>query len=254
MTKKRTIIEVVLVLGLSIGMSSLYSMVSLTRRVLSEVPLQEQTATLNRPLAPEPVFDLIYQVLAIASSLIPVALVLFLVAGNTRPRFASIGLDATRPVKDSLSGLGLAALIGIPGLFLYVLGVWWGFTVQIVPSALDALWWSVPILLAHAVKAALVEEIIGVGYFITRALSLNVPVVVVVVAHALLRATYHLYQGFGPFLGNFIMGLIFAWWFLRTRRLMPLIVAHFAIDAVAFVGYPLWTSFAPDFPTGFGLE
>ncbi len=249
MSKKRTIVEIVLVLGLSIGISALYSMVSITRRVMSDTPLQEQTATINRPLAPEPIFDLIYQLLAITSALVPVALVLFLVSQSRPPRFHTIGLDGSKPVVDSLTGIGLAALIGIPGLGLYAAGVWWGMTVQIVPTALDTLWWTIPVLLLHAVKAALVEEVIGVGYFISRLMSLNVPIALIVVAHALLRATYHLYQGFGPFFGNFVMGLIFAWWFLKTGRLAPLIVAHFAIDAVAFVGYPLWAENAPDFLT-----
>ena len=54
---------------------------------------------------------------------------------------------------------------------------------------------------------------------------------------AVLRGSYHLYQGFGGFLGNAIMGLIFGWWFLRTRRVWPLIVAHSVIDAVSFIGY-----------------
>jgi membrane protease YdiL (CAAX protease family) len=134
-------------------------------------------------------------------------------------------------------------------LALYVAGVWWGVTVQIVPTVLDTHWWTIPILLAHAVKAALVEEVISLGYLMTRLAGLNVPVALIVVAHAVLRATYHLYQGFGPFLGNLVMGLVFAWWFLKTRRLAPLIVAHFAIDAVAFVGYPLWAENAPDFLT-----
>ena len=33
------------------------------------------------------------------------------------------------------------------------------------------------------------------------------------------------------------MGLIFGLWFLRTRRVWPLIVAHSVIDAVSFIGY-----------------
>lgn len=249
MSTRRTIVEIVLVLGLSVGMSALYSMVSITRRVMSETPLGEQTATINRPLAPEPAFDLIYQLLAITSALIPVALVFFLIAAPRPPRFGAIGLDGKAPLRDGVSGLGLAALIGIPGLALYAAGVWWGLTVNIVPTVLDTHWWTIPILLAHAVKAALVEEVIAVGYLITRLASLNIPLGLIIVAHALLRATYHLYQGFGPFVGNLIMGLIFAWWFLKTQRLVPLIVAHFAIDAVAFVGYPLWAENVPDFLT-----
>ncbi len=33
------------------------------------------------------------------------------------------------------------------------------------------------------------------------------------------------------------MGLLFGWFFLRTRRVMPLIVAHTILDVVSFVGY-----------------
>jgi membrane protease YdiL (CAAX protease family) len=52
-----------------------------------------------------------------------------------------------------------------------------------------------------------------------------------------LRGTYHLYQGFGQALGNAVMGALFAWWFQRTGRLWPLLVAHTLLDVVAFVGY-----------------
>jgi membrane protease YdiL (CAAX protease family) len=52
-----------------------------------------------------------------------------------------------------------------------------------------------------------------------------------------LRGSYHLYQGFGGFLGNVIMGLVFGRVWQRTNRLWPLVLAHFLIDFVAFVGY-----------------
>ena len=35
------------------------------------------------------------------------------------------------------------------------------------------------------------------------------------------------------------MGLVFGWLFLRWRRVGPMVVAHFLIDAAAFVGYAL---------------
>jgi membrane protease YdiL (CAAX protease family) len=61
-------------------------------------------------------------------------------------------------------------------------------------------------------------------------------------ASAVLRGSYHLYQGFGPFLGNAVMGLIFAEWFRRGGRVMPLIIAHTLLDVVAFVGYDLFAT------------
>ncbi|MBD4678141.1 CPBP family intramembrane metalloprotease, partial [Xanthomonas citri pv. citri] len=54
-----------------------------------------------------------------------------------------------------------------------------------------------------------------------------------------IRGGYHLYQGIGGFVGNVVMGLIFGWLYTRTRRVMPLVVAHTILDIVSFVGYAL---------------
>jgi membrane protease YdiL (CAAX protease family) len=59
----------------------------------------------------------------------------------------------------------------------------------------------------------------------------------VIVASAVLRGSYHLYQGFGAFVGNAIMGVVFGLFYLRFKRVAPLIVAHTLLDVVAFVGY-----------------
>ena len=37
-------------------------------------------------------------------------------------------------------------------------------------------------------------------------------------------------------LGNVVMGLVFAFVFIKWRRLGPLILAHFLLDFVSFVG------------------
>jgi len=58
-------------------------------------------------------------------------------------------------------------------------------------------------------------------------------------ASAVLRGSYHLYQGFGGFLGNVVLGLVFGRVWQRTNRLWPLVVGHTVIDVVAFVGYAL---------------
>ena len=55
----------------------------------------------------------------------------------------------------------------------------------------------------------------------------------------MLRGSYHLYQGISAGLGNIVMGVVFAWYFHKTGRIWPLIIAHFLIDAVAFIAYPL---------------
>jgi membrane protease YdiL (CAAX protease family) len=78
-----------------------------------------------------------------------------------------------------------------------------------------------------------------VGYLMTRLRQLGLSTVTIVACSAVLRGSYHLYQGFGAFVGNAVMGVVFALFFLRTKRVMPLIVAHTLLDVAAFVGYTL---------------
>jgi membrane protease YdiL (CAAX protease family) len=141
--------------------------------------------------------------------------------------------------REIASGFGLAALIGIPGIGVYLAARAFDLGVTVVPTALDAHWWTIPVLVLWALRAGLGEEIIVVGYLFDRLKAIGWTPWVIVGAAALLRGTYHLYQGFGGFAGNIAMGLIFGAVYLRTRRLAPLIVAHVLIDITAFVGYPL---------------
>ncbi len=223
-------------LGLSLGQSAVYALVSLTA-TLTRGPLSEATATLNASRSPRPYLDLTYQVLAVGFGLVPVALALFLLSEPGRRAVHRIGFDLRRPGRDLLVGAGLAALIGLPGLGLYAAGRALGVTATVVPAALDAFWWTVPVLVLSAVKNAVLEEVVVVGYLVERLEQLRWGVPVIVVGTALLRGSYHLYQGFGPFAGNVVMGVVFTLVYLRTRRVMPLVVAHTLLDVVAFVGY-----------------
>lgn len=231
--------EVLIVLGLSLGQSAVYAVVSLVAK-LTTGPLAQQTATLNAPQSPRPYLDLTYQLLSISFALVPVVLALFLLSDPGRSAVRRIGFDAARPVRDLAWGAGLAAVIGLPGLGLYFAGKAFGITATVVPSALDAYWWTVPVLLLSAVKNAVLEEVVAVGYLIERTERLGWSVPAIVAASAVLRGGYHLYQGFGPFIGNVVMGIVFALFYLRTRRVMPLVVAHTLLDVVAFVGYDLF--------------
>jgi hypothetical protein len=60
---------------------------------------------------------------------------------------------------------------------------------------------------------------------------------VAVALAALLRGSYHLYQGLGGFVGNLAMGLLFGWLYRRWGRVTPFVVAHTVLDVGAFVGY-----------------
>lgn len=246
----RTIIEMWIVLGLSLGASALYSIVSIIQRTLAAESIKDQSATINRPLAQEPIFDLIYQLLGIATALVPVALVLYLLWSPGRSPFARIGLDFSNFGRDTTRGFALAALIGIPGIAFYLIGNFIGITVKIVPTALGSYWWTIPVLVLIALRAALEEEVIVVGYLFTRLRELGWKPWLIIATSAILRGSYHLYQGFGPFIGNAVMGVIFGMAYQRWGRVMPLVIAHFILDVVSFVGYPIVAHLAPGFLPG----
>ncbi|MBB5871149.1 membrane protease YdiL (CAAX protease family) [Allocatelliglobosispora scoriae] len=238
--------EVLLVLGLSLGQSAVYSVVSLIAKLTKDQELSSQQATLNPSQAPgRPWLDLSLQLLGILFALVPVGMAYHLLGRDPgRPRLV-LGLDRRRPLLDLGGGAALAAVIGLPGLGLYLLARELGLNATVVPAALGEVWWAVPVLILAALENALLEEIIVVGYLMTRLRQLAWSPVAVIAASALLRGSYHLYQGFGAFVGNAVMGVIFALVFLRTRRVGPLIVAHTLLDVVAFVGYAILRDVLP---------
>ena len=242
--------EIAIVLALGLGQSAIYSVVQLAYRLTDSTPLADQTTTLNPSRSDRELFDLIYQVLSIGFSLVPVLLVCFLLWQNSRPRLGRLGLDGTRVGRDTSRGILLVLAIGIPGLSLYIVGRMLGWFVAVNPTGLDAHWWTVPILLLSAARASIQEEFVVLGYLFARLKDLGWGLWPIIVATSVLRASYHLYQGPGAFVGNLAMGLLFGWLYSRSGRLMPFLVAHFLIDATVFVGYP-WA--AATWPALFGL-
>jgi len=245
-SRRRITAEVWIVLGLSLGQSGVYALVNIVARLTAGTPLAEQTATLNASQSERPYLDLVYQLLSIGFALVPVALALYLLSANGRSATRSLGLDGTRPARDVGWGFALAAAIGIPGLAFYALGRAVGITVEVQASALDAYWWTVPVLVLSAFQNGLLEEVIAVGYLYERTRDLGWNRVRFIVASSLLRGSYHLYQGIGPFIGNVVMGVVFSWFYTSPRfqpggrhRIVPLVVAHTLLDIVAFVGYAL---------------
>ena len=237
--RRRITAEIWIVLGLSLGQSAVYAVVSLVAKLTAGPPLASQSTALNVSQSPRPLLDLTYQLLSIVFALIPVALALYLLSGPGRSALRRIGLTAARPWRDLGWGVALAASIGIPGLAFYAVGRALGITVQVQASALNASWWTIPVLVLSALQNGLLEEVVAVGYLSEKLGQLKWRGPVIVVASALLRGSYHLYQGWGPFIGNAIMGVVFAEYYRRTRRVAPLVVAHFLMDMVVFVGYDL---------------
>jgi membrane protease YdiL (CAAX protease family) len=216
---------------------------SIIEKLTRPVPLSQQTTAMNSSATPDrPWLDLAYQLANILLPLVPVLLAIYLLNHVLRPssdvragRF--LGLDRTEPGRDLLRGLGLAAVIGIPGLGLYFAARALGVNTSISAANLEAAWWTVPVLVLAALGNAVLEEVVMVGYLFTRWRQAGWAWPTVILVSALVRGSYHLYQGFGGFVGNIAMGLILGLVFVRVRRVMPLVVCHALLDTVAFVGY-----------------
>lgn len=227
-------IEIGVMLAVTFGVSAVTAVLQLLDGVLSG--LAGRRVRLNPNLSRYDLINLGLNLASVAQLVAWGALGLYLLwRSGTSP--ARLGLGRMRWRSDILGGLGLAALIGIPGLLLYLAARWLGMNAQVEPSALHDTWWRIPVLILSAFANGFAEEVVVVGYLITRLKQLGFSQNRAILVSSVLRGTYHLYQGFGAGLGNLVMGLVFGYAWCRTGRLWPLVIAHGVIDTVAFVGY-----------------
>jgi membrane protease YdiL (CAAX protease family) len=229
--------EIIVVFAVSLGGSALFAVISLIGSLTARKALHQQQALLVGSMAPgRPLLDLTFQLANVLTTLAPVALVFYLLARSGEGP-SVMGLDTRHPAQDAARGAALAALIGGTGLALYLAAFHLGFSLNVVPENLPAVWWRIPVLILDGLQNGILEEILVIGYLLRRLDQLGWAPGKAIVASAVLRGSYHLYQGFGGFLGNAAMGLIFGVLYRRWGRVTPMIIAHSLIDMVAFVGY-----------------
>ena len=259
LTRGQVLLEALVVVALSLGESGVYAVVRLLDLV-SRGPLAEAQANLNVSANERPWFDLTYQLLGIGFALVPVALALLLLSrdrvlpggAELPPVLTRLGVAGGRAAgRDLGRGVLLFLVIGAGTLAVYAVGRGLGLTAQISTDNLGERWWTVPVLVLAAAKNGLLEEVLLMGYLRIRLAAAGWSPWTVIVVLAVLRGSYHLYQGVGPFVGNVAMGLIFGWCALRWERpraggaqgtrvhgpgsaVMPFVWAHIIIDIVGF--------------------
>lgn len=232
-------LEVLAVLGVSLGFSGIYALLYYVRaEVTVKGGISSTTATVvSGPNTSYQWLDILDNLADVVHGLVPALLAIVLLARVPGGPGFGIGLTTQRWRRDLLAGIGFTALIGLPGLGLLWLAHELSINAQLAVVDLPDLWYRVPLLLLEAAQNGILEEIVVVGYLLTRLRQLGWSDSRSLAASSVLRGSYHLYQGLGGFFGNLVMGLIFGWWFQRTRRVVPLAIAHTLIDAISFVGY-----------------
>jgi membrane protease YdiL (CAAX protease family) len=229
--------EILLVLALSLGASAVASLISFTGVLTAPEAVAAHTTTLVGSTAPgRPWLDLAWQLFRLVTNLVPVALVLHLLSRGGE-RASTLGLDPSQRRKDLLRGLAVAAGIGGSGLALYFAARAAGVNLNVVPADLPGVWWRYPMLVLFAIQNGVLEEVVVLGFLVHRLSQLGWSFRATTVTSAVLRGSYHLYQGAGGFAGNVAMGLIFCWLYRRWGRVTPLVIAHAVIDTVAFAGF-----------------
>jgi membrane protease YdiL (CAAX protease family) len=236
-TRKLLWWEIIAVFSVSLGGSGLYALVQLIGSLTATKSLGKQHAVLNGSLAPgRPTLDLFLQLTNTLLGVAPVVLALYLIAREGESP-SVIGFDTKRPGQDLLRGAVVAAVIGGIGL-AWVLGAFHlGFNLNVVAESLPDVWWRIPVLILSAAQNGILEEVLVVGYLLRRLDQLGFRPSRAIAISATLRGSYHLYQGFGGFIGNAVMGTVFALLYRRWGRVMPLVIAHTLIDMGAFIGY-----------------
>jgi membrane protease YdiL (CAAX protease family) len=189
----------------------------------------DSSAEVEAQLVPS-VVSIIFEVFL---SFIPVLVIGYLLTRN-REGWAGIGLTRFRA-----GDLGMGAILWVASFILVLvlaqLFQYFGQReVDFLPEGLP-LWFRAVQAVMIAVTAGVTEEIVVRGYAQTRLEQLRAPAAVILLLPTGLWGVLHVYQGPGAALTIFGLGLMYAWYFQRTRRLWPLILAHLLFDLTQLV-------------------
>lgn len=149
-------------------------------------------------------------------------------------RFSDVGLVPS--LRDGLLGVGLAVLMY--GLYIML----WMIFSRVLPdlhqhaAKLVAPDLNLLTVLAVSMVNPIFEEVFVCGYVITALRKTRSTSFAINVSIAI-RLAYHLYQGSISLINILPMGIIYAYWFARTGRLWPLVIAHGIFDFIAFALY-----------------
>lgn len=147
-------------------------------------------------------------------------------------------LGVTPTLQGTAEGVGLAvaayaAYVAIFLIAALILPTAAGLIAQAPPIASGL---SIFLIVAVAIVNPAFEELFVCGYIIT-ALRERREVWTAINVSIAVRLSYHLYQGTLGIVSIIPLGFVFAYWYARTGRLWPVMIAHALFDfAALFLG------------------
>jgi uncharacterized protein len=90
--------------------------------------------------------------------------------------------------------------------------------------------------MAASLTAGVVEETVVLAFVVTTLRQAGRPLPEILLVAVLLRCSYHDYYGLGV-IGIAVWAAVFAWLFLRSGSVLPLIIVHAAWDANIFLAH-----------------
>jgi membrane protease YdiL (CAAX protease family) len=139
-------------------------------------------------------------------------------------------------VIDTVIGIGLFFVSYI------IFAVIWNVSSIFVPglrqqaSSLVTQNLYLPLVLIISIINPIFEEVFVCGYVVT-ALKKTRSISFAVNVSTGIRLAYHLYQGVIGVILIIPLGLIFGFWFGKTGRLWPIVIAHGILDFLGFIAY-----------------
>jgi membrane protease YdiL (CAAX protease family) len=178
---------------------------------------------LLRPSAPQVFTDSgLYGLILIEAFLFSLVWLFLRIRGWT---YGEIGLQFQVP--DLINGVVLTVLAHLASWFVIGLALAMGLSFG-AGSGITAGSLGLTSIIALSVFNPLFEEVFVCGYIVTAVARRNSAWTGIHMSVAI-RLLYHLYQG--PASAGIIpIGLIFAYWYARTGRLWPVVIAHGLLD------------------------
>jgi len=171
-------------------------------------------------------FLLVYEVLIFT--------VLWLLLSLRGWRLRDLGITVS--LRDTLIGVGFVVLTYSIYILLWLLFSGFFPELNYASHKLIAADIAMPTLIAISFVNPVFEEVFVCAYVInvlkkSRGLQFAVNVSIAI------RLTYHLYQGVLSLFTALPVGILFAYWYARTGRLWPLLVAHGIVDFIGMLSF-----------------